>query len=120
MSGNAGGGFSVYIRGAQATQNLRSAGHNWTDVSGTYASPAVLAAGEQFGYTYKDSTTSSSVTNPTSANSSPLTTSTTNAVMGSGTSESGSGCVSFDTQTGTATPAGSYTATIMYTAVPSF
>ena len=120
IAGNSGGGFVVYVRGTQATQDLRGGGHNWADVSGTYASPASLGAGEQFGYTYKDSTSSSSMTNPASAKFAALTNATTSAVMGSGSSESGSGCVSYDAQTGSATPAGSYTATVVYTAVPAF
>jgi alpha-tubulin suppressor-like RCC1 family protein len=120
VSSNAGSGFTVYIRGTQASQNLRNAGHNWTDVTGSYASPAVLGAGERFGYTYKDSTASSSVTNPTSANFVALTNATTNAIMGSTTSETGSGCVSYDAQTSGSTPAGSYTATVIYTAVPTY
>ena len=120
VAGNAGNGFVVYVAGTQASQNLRSAGHNWTDVTGTYASPAALGAGERFGYTYKDSTSSSSVTNPASANFVALTNATTNAVMGSATSETGSGCVSYDAQTSATTPAGSYTATMIYTAIPTF
>ena len=90
VTGNASNGFVIYIAGTQAVQNLRNARHNWTDVTGTYASPAVLGAGERFGYTYKDSTSASSVTNPGSANFIALT-NTANAVMGSATSESGSG-----------------------------
>ena len=120
VTGNSGGGFTVYVAGTQASQNLRSAGHNWADVSGTYASPAALGSGERFGYTYHDSTSSSSVTNPASANFIALTNATTNAVMGSTTSESGSGCVSYDAQTSASTPAASYSATIIYTAVPTF
>lgn len=120
VSGNSGNGFSVYVSGTQASQNLRANGiHNWNDVSGTYATPAVLGAGERFGYTYHDSTASSSVTNPGSANFIALT-STNEAVMGSGSSESGTGCVSYDAQTSSATPAASYTATVIYTAVPVF
>ncbi len=114
-----GGGFAVYVRGTQAAQSLRSSSHNWTDVSGSYASPAVLGAGEQFGFTYKDSTASSSVANPTSAYFAGLT-NTSNAVMGSATAATGSGCISFDAQTAAATPASDYTATVIYTAVPTF
>ena len=120
VAGNSGGGFTVYIAGTQASQNLRSAGHNWADVTGTYASPAALGSGERFGYTYKDSTSFSSVTNPASANFIALTNATTNAVMGSSSSESGSGCISYDAQTAAATPAGTYTATVIYNAVPTF
>ena len=120
VSGNTGNGFVVYVRGTQASQNLRSAGHNWADVSGSYASPAVLGSGERFGYTYHDSTSSSSVTNPASANFAALTNATTNAVMGSTTSETGSACVSYDAQTGASTPAGTYTATVIYTAIPTY
>ncbi len=40
--------------------------------------------------------------------------------MGSATSETGSGCVSYDAQASAATPAATYTATVIYTAVPTF
>jgi hypothetical protein len=119
LTSNAAGGFVVYLRGTQASQNLRNASRNWTDVVGTYASPANLGANERFGYTYKDSTTSSSVTNPASAKFIALT-STDRAVMGSATSVSGSACVSFDAQTSATTAAGAYTATVIYTAIPTF
>ena len=119
VTGNASNGFAVYVTGVQATNNLRTASHNWTDVTGTYASPAPLGAGERFGYTYHDSTSASSVTNPASANFIALT-NTARAVMGSTTSETGSGCVSYDAQTSGSTSAGSYTATLIYTAVPTF
>lgn len=120
VAGNAGGGFAVYVSGAQANQNLQSATHNWTDVSGTYAAPAALASGEQFGYTYKDSTASSAVVNPAAATFIALTNAANNEVMGSSSSESGSGCISFDAQTGTTTPPGTYVATVIYTAVPTY
>jgi hypothetical protein len=119
VTSNASGGFSVYVRGSQASQNLRSGGHNWADVAGSYLSPAPLGSGERFGYTYHDSTSATSVTNPASANFVALT-NTNNAVMGSNTSLSGNGCVTFDVQAGLATPSGAYTATITYTAVPNF
>lgn len=119
VSSNAGHGFTVYLRGTQASQNLRSAGHNWTDGGGTYATPAGLGANERFAYTYKDSTTSSSVTNPGN-NLFVALDSTNRAFMGSSTSQAGSACLSFAAQTDGATPAGSYSATIIYTAVPSF
>ncbi len=120
ISTNAVGGFSVYLRGIAATGNLASSTHAFTDVSGTSASPAALGAGEQFGYTFHDSTTSPSVTNPGSATFIRLTNATTNAVMGSASSPSGSGCVAFDAQTSSTTPPGSYTAVAIYTAVPVF
>jgi hypothetical protein len=118
--GNSGGGFAVYVAGNHATNDLRNGSHNWTDVTGTYASPAVLRAGERFGYTYHDSTTSSAVTNPASAHFVALTNAATNEVIGSSSSESGNGCVSFDAQASASTPAASYTATVIYTAVPTF
>jgi len=131
VSGNAGSGFTVYLRGLNAAGNMRNAGasYMWQDVSGTYGSAAALGAGERFGYTFKDSTTSSSVTNPSNATFVKLTNTgnsgTGDAVMGSASSQTGSACVSYDAQTGTnassiSTPAGSYAATIVYTAVPVF
>lgn len=120
VAGNSGGGFAVYVRGAQTSQNLRSGTYNWTDVSGTYASPTPLGGGEQFGYTYHDATTATAVTNPPPANFVKLDSATSNAVMGSVSSESGSGCVSYDAQASASTPAGTYVATVIYTAVPTY
>jgi len=89
------------------------------DVAGSYASPAVLGGGERFGYTYHDSTASSAVTNPAPAKFIALT-NVVEPVMGSTTSESGSACVGYDAQASSTTPAGSYTATVIYTVVPTF
>lgn len=120
VSGNSGGGYSVYVRGTQAANNLRSAGHNWTDVAGTYAAPAALGAGERFGYTWQDAEAAGTVANPGSAEFAALD-GTNRAIMDAdNTASSGTGCISFDAQTGSATPAGSYTATVIYTAVPVF
>jgi alpha-tubulin suppressor-like RCC1 family protein len=112
-------GFTVYIRSLYASGNMRSAGHQWADVVGTYGSPAALGSGERFGYTYADDTVSSSVTDPASGFFVALD-STDRAVMGSATSQSGSGCVAFGAQTSGATPAGNYAANIVYTAIPTF
>jgi alpha-tubulin suppressor-like RCC1 family protein len=119
VAGNSGNGFMVYLRGTQTSENLRSTGHNWTDVAGTYASPAALGTGERFGYTYLDSTAPSAVTDPASATFIALD-DTDRAVMGTNSASSGTGCVSFDAQTSATTPAGSYSATIIYTAIPNF
>jgi alpha-tubulin suppressor-like RCC1 family protein len=118
---NAGGGFSVFTRGTQSTNNLRSTTpvHPWADVAAPYGSPAALGTGERFGYTFKDSTTLSSVVNPASAEFVRLD-ATDRAVMGSSTSLSGSGCISFTAQTSATTPAGRYAATVIYTAIPAF
>ena len=121
VSGNSGGGYAVYLRGTFASTNLRSAGHNWVDVAGTYASPAALGAGERFGYTYKDNESAGTVSNPASATFIALDNATTNKVMDAdNTASSGTGCVSYDAQTGSSTPAGTYQATIIYTAVPVY
>ena len=119
-SGNSTNGFVVYVRGTQATQNLRSTGHNWTDVAGTYASPAALGAGERFGYTYHDNeATGATTTNPASANFAAMT-STNEQIMGSSSTDADTGCISYDAQSGATTPAGLYTGTSIYTAVPDF
>lgn len=119
VNSNAGGGFTVYTKGAEAAANLRSAGHNWVDVVGAYPTGAALGANERFGYTFSDSTTSSTVTNPTSGNFIQLD-NTNRAIMGSTTSTNGSGCIAFDAQSGSDTPAGTYAATVIYTVIPSF
>lgn len=119
VSTNAGHGFIVYVRGMYPSQNLRSAYHNWTDGGGTYAAPGALGANERFAYTYHDSTASTSVANPGN-NLFVALDATNRAVMGSTTSRTGLGCVSFSAQSDLTTPAGLYSATVTYTAVPSF
>jgi hypothetical protein len=126
VSGNSGGGYAVYLRGTQATTNLRSTGHNWVDGGGTYASPAVIGAGERFAYTYHDNVAAGTVSNPVTTASNgagwvALDNATTNSVMDAdSTASSGTGCVSYNAQTGSSTPAGLYQATIIYTAVPVY
>ncbi len=119
VSSNAGGGFSVYIRGALPTGNLASNVHTWTDATGSHASPAPLGSDERFGYTYHDASVPTALTNPTTATFAALTNSGTNAVMSS-TSPVGTGCVGFTVQSTATTPASSYHAYITYTAIPSF
>src|SRR5438309_322332 len=113
-------GYAVYVRGTQALNNLRASGYQWADVTGTYASPAALGAGEKFGYTYHDSSSGTTVSNPASATFAKLTNGTTNAVVGSAAAQTGTGCVTFDAQSASTTAAASYAATIIYTAVPTF
>lgn len=124
VAGNAGGGYAVYMRGTQASTNLRSSGagaHNWTDVAGTYASPAALGAGERFGYTYHDNVATGTIAaGPSSANYVALDNTNRLILDSNNTASAGDGCVGYTAQTGTATPAGSYTATVIYTAVPVF
>jgi hypothetical protein len=121
VSGNAGSGFSVYVR---ATQNnpLRSAGHQWQNGGGA---PGPLGAGERFAFTYADATASSTVVNPAAnvnggQNTYYALTSTDRQVMGSATGSVGTGCITYSAQTSATTPAGIYTATAIYTAVPVF
>lgn len=119
VTGNSANGFTVYMRSTQASTNLYNTSHNWVDAAGTYPTGALLGSGERFGYTFKDSTTSTSVTNPASAFFIKLD-NTSRAIMGSSTSNSGTGCVTFDAQTGPTTPAGNYSATVIYTVIPTF
>lgn len=116
---NAAYGFTVSIKGKQPANNLRNLTHSWDDGGGPYGAPDVLGSGERFAYTYKDSTAGSSIANPASATFVTLT-DTANPVMASTTSSSGAGCVSFTAQASSTTPAGTYTATVIYTAVPNF
>jgi hypothetical protein len=122
VSGNAGGGYNVYLRSTQASQPLRSAGHNWADHGGTYPAGNAREAGEKFGFTFKDNNASGTVDDSDPAANAFIPLGNSNlAVMDATTgSSSGTGCVSYLAQTGAATPAGSYTATIIYTAVPVY
>jgi hypothetical protein len=118
VTSNAGNGFNVYLRGKFASTNLRSAQHNWADVAGTYASPAAIGAGERFGFTYHDSSTPTTLSNPASATFVALD--ATNRAVVASSAVSGSGCVSYTAQSVSATQSGVYSATVIYTAVPNY
>jgi hypothetical protein len=122
VSSNAGAGYSVYVRGTQASGQLRAGATQWSETGvGTFPTGAALTAGEKFGFTFNDANATGSVVNPASGFFSKLDNATTNKILdGSGVTPSGTGCISFDAQTGASTPAGTYTATIIYTAVPVF
>lgn len=118
---NAAAGFTVSMRGTQVNQNLRSGGLMFDDVSGSYASPAAFqtTTEERFGYTLADSTSGSALSF-TSNNWAALT-STDQSVMSGGTGiMTGSSCVGFQAAADAGTSAGTYSATVVYTAVPTY
>lgn len=118
---NVGGGFAVYVRGTQTANNLQSANHNFADTTGTYASPAAWAGAgtEAFGYTYADATVGSSAP-AVPPDSFIALNATPRQVAGSANALTGTSCVSFGVSTAANTSAGTYRATIVYTAVPAF
>jgi hypothetical protein len=122
VGGNAGGGYTVYARTDQVPA-LHSAGHNWQQAAGTYPAGATVTGGqERFGFTFDDLNASGTVddTEPADLNYMPMLT-TNQAVMdGTSGTPTGDGCISYVAAAATSTPAGSYTATIIYTAVPVF
>lgn len=119
LATNAAAGFTVTMRGTQATQNLRNGSHNWVDVAGSYASPAAFGANERFGYTMADATSGSAISF-TSNNFAALTSTDRQVMSGGAAVQAGSSCVSFQAAADSTTPAGTYTATVIYTAVPTF
>jgi hypothetical protein len=118
VTSNAGNGFVVYLRTPDVTPDaLRNGGESISDVAGTRASPGAppSAGTEGFGYTSSDVATA--FTNDTWAK---LTNTDDSVVIGPPGTTSKSACVGYETAVGAATPAGSYSANIIYTAVPSY
>lgn len=108
---NAANGWTVYVR---ATGALVSSSHTFADVPGTNASPAAFPASgtEAFGYHTPDLFSATDWANFTT---------TDEPIWTHGAPYSGGWmCFAFGAQTSTATPAGSYNTTVIYTAVPTF
>jgi hypothetical protein len=121
VTGNAGGGYTVYVR-STANPAMTSPGHNWQNATGTYPTGAALDAAERFGFTFDDLNASGTVddTEPANGFYMPLTTGNQAVMDATAGSATGTGCVSYVAQTDGTTPAGSYSATVIYTAVPVF
>lgn len=119
VSTNAANGFVVYLRTSGVTpDSLRDGGSgSIADVSGTRASPgaAPSAGTASFGYTSSD--TSTSFTSNTWAK---LTNTNDSVLIGAGGTASKSSCIGYEVAVGTTTPAGSYSTTVIYTAIPNF
>ncbi len=119
LSTNAANGFSVYIRTNGTTPSVlrTSGGSTIADVTGTHVSPsASTSAGTAgFGYTTNDASIAFG------ANKWAALTTTDETVMTAAPGTlSKTTCTGFQaTVTGT-TPAGTYTAPVIYTAVPTF
>lgn len=105
---NANSGAKVYLRGSQASNNLRSAAAPTAFTDGGV--PTVGAA--NFSFTVDD---------PASTPGSWKALSLADVQVGSSTSLGVSGqCVGFSVSAAATTPAGNYTAVVFYTAVPIF
>lgn len=111
VSTNAAGGFVVYQRGGPFTGPRAVA-----DVVGTNAAPAAFGSGERFGYTTDDTDV------PGFAGPLWAALSSTNAPVMShaGTADSVTNCVAYQIAVTPTTPAGTYSTTVTYTAVPTF
>ncbi len=119
LATNAANGFVVYLRTSGTTPNVfrTSGGATIADVSGTHSSPsASLSAGTAgFGYTTNDASIAFG------SNKWAALTSTDETVMtASAGTATKSICTGFQATVASTTAAGSYSAAIVYTAVPSF
>ncbi len=119
LATNAANGFAVYIRTSGTTPNVfrTSGGSTVADVTGSHASPsASLAAGAAgFGYTTSDPSIAFG------SNKWAALTSTDETVMSaSAGTTSKAVCTGFQATVSATTAAGSYSAPVIYTAVPLF
>lgn len=122
VQSNSGNGFVVNIRSSGVMSS--SNGHSIANHSGTNAAPAAFGAPgiERFGYTTDDSALTGGTANRFTSGG-PLWAglSTSNAAVSSSTAPgSKTTCVAFQIGTSSTTPAGAYSTTISYTAVPAF
>jgi alpha-tubulin suppressor-like RCC1 family protein len=121
---NAGGGFTVYL---QATGGLSdSQGHVFAEVGGTYSAPVAFptAGTEAFGFTTSEASLPTGTVNRFTAPSAKWAPVTTSSVVVSYSStippSTDVVCVAYQAGQSQATPAGVYSTTIVYTAVPLF
>ncbi len=120
---NAGSGFTVYARYAAAMNDGN--GHTIADLGSSNAAPGAFSSPgtAAFGYTTSDATlgtgTADRFTNP-SARWAGLTTTGAEVSYGSLPIASDTACVAFQFGAASTTPAGTYAATVIYVAVPSF
>lgn len=114
VSGNMAGGFTVGIRGTSLAGS-----RSFAEVAGTNASPVTFptAGTEAFGYTTSDSTLSGAAARFSGSKFSALT-SSGEVLSSAGMAESA--CVGYQATAASTTPSGSYAATVIYTAVPTF
>lgn len=121
---NSGGGFAVYLRSPGAPSD--GLGHALADVSGTYASPVDFSAAgvEAFGFTTSEAVLPSGTANRfTSPSAKWAAMPVTNSVVSySATTPSTTDtiCVAYQAGQSTSTIAGSYSAIVIYIAVPSY
>lgn len=116
-SSNASGGFTVYLRSTTAGNAMRGTGSaSIADVIGTHAAPgaAPTAGAEGFGYTLSDASVGFG------ANSFAKVTTINEVALAATSVGSKSGCVGYQAAVSGSTPAGNYSTTVIYTAVPAF
>lgn len=121
VTSNAGNGFNVYMKSTATTANqvfADSAGHYIADATGTFASPAAITPGTAaFGYTALG--TGVALTPGTYAKV-PTSSGNDSVLTGAAGVGSGTGCVGFGATSSATTPAGAYSAQIVYRAVPLY
>ncbi len=119
LATNAANGFTVYIRTSGTTPNSfrTSGGSTVADVPGTNASPgaAPVAGTAGFGYTSSDASTAF-----TSNTWAKLTNTDSAVLIGTAGTTSKSRCVGYGVAIAATSTAGSYSSSVVYTAVPSF
>lgn len=124
VSSNANGGYTVYAR--YTGQMNDGAGHNIANWTGTNASPTATWAAntEAFGYTSSDATlgtgTANRFTNGGAKFAALSTTDSEVSYAASGPVASDTNCVGYQIGVAGTTRAGSYSTTVVYTAVPVF
>jgi alpha-tubulin suppressor-like RCC1 family protein len=119
---NAANGFTVFAR---STDPLSSGSADFAPVPGSNAAPTPFpgAGVEAFGYTTSDADLGTGMANRFTAGGAKwaeMTTSDAEVLSGAGAVSSKTACVAFQASAAAATPAGTYQATIVYSAVPSF
>jgi hypothetical protein len=115
---NAGNGFTVYVRGTVAGDDLvGSGGASIADIASTHASPGAAPSAGTAGFGY---TTSDTDAGFGAGQFARLTNANETVLVASAGTTSETQCVGYQAAAGTTTPAGVYSATVIYTAVPSF
>lgn len=121
VSSNAAFGYVVYMRSAGP---LAAAQHTFASVAGTNSSPVAFPSGaEAFGYTTSDSTLSAAPVDRFvngGAKWAALASSDEEVATGAGVALNDTNCVAFRASAISSTPAGTYSATLIYTAVPTY
>jgi hypothetical protein len=123
VNSNGSGGFSVFMR---ASGSLSNGSHPFTDAPGNYAATQSFPSPgtEAFGFTTSEnglpSGTPDRFTSPSATWAAVPATDSVVSYRSTAPSGADTVCVAFQTGASGATPVGTYTSTVIYTAVPAF